>query len=203
MIPAEKNRFLNHPFIGEKWLPIAQVLHALCESKKFKSVSLHFYSSIQKTGRPTIYLQFLSDKTIIVSASANARVRPPLSANQFELMEALGFAAPRSSDGEYALDHESLDIHSNPQFYRLFDWEVDSASLVELVLTSLSMVYDIHPSELHTYGHAEDQAEFVHSLGILDRYEASTKNPKAAIFGIKGSHPNRGLYTESKETSND
>ena len=118
-------------------------------------------------------------------------------------MEALGFTAPRRSDGEYALDKESLDIHSNPLFYRIFDWEVDSASLVELVLTSLSMVYGIHPKELHTYGSSEDQAEFVHSLGILDRYKASTKNPKATIFGIRGSHPHRELYSESKETSID
>jgi hypothetical protein len=46
--------------------------------------------------------------------------------------------------------------------------------------------------------------EKVNALDLLERYKAHDGNPSAAIFGLKGSHPEIELYEDSsRKSSND
>lgn len=201
MIPANLQRFIDHPFIGEAWLPLAQGLLEL-HKRKFQSIPLRVFSDqfVRTNGHksPTIRVTYLSDGKVVMECSANDELFPRLRGSRFEVMEALGFAVPRKPNGSFAVLPETIDPNMNPSFYRLFDGEVEAEFLVELTMTCLELVYKAKPTDQFTCGSAQDKHLVLDELGLFDRYRASAKNPKAAIFGLKGAH-NIPLHSSEDE----
>jgi hypothetical protein len=201
---------IQNPFLGENWLPLAQVLSALHEKRLGNEISIHAYSAKYKrfdTKRgPTVKVIYLSNGHILVTAFANADLASPLTLEHYQSMEFMDFRVPRNEDGEITIDPSEMADTSNRKFVRVFDGDANPEDLVELTLLLLSMIYGIEPGvpgAKYFFGSNVGQHEFVYGLDILERYAASGNNRKAAIFGIKGSHPLNLMYEEREGSLND
>jgi len=201
---------IENPFLGEEWLPVAQVLLALHEKRLADEVSIHAYSSKYKKidGKrgPTVKVIYLSNGDVLMTAFANADLSSPLTLVQYQAMEFMDFRVPRNEDDEITIDPDEMSDSCNRKFVRIFSEYEKPEEFVELTLQLLSMIYSIEPSSpgsQYFFGSSRGQHEFVHSLDILERYAASGNNNKAAIFGIKGSHPYNLMYEDKEGSLND
>jgi hypothetical protein len=201
---------IENPFLGEQWLPLAQVLLALHNKRLGDDVSIHAYSSQYKRidGKrgPTIKVIYLSNGDILMTAFANADLSKPLTLEQYQAMEFMDFRVPKNEDDEITTDPFEMSDRCNRKFVRVFRDDEKPEDLVELTLQLLSIIYEIEPGASGTnyfFGSRNGQHEFVHRLDILERYAVSGNNSKAAIFGIKGSHPYNLMYEDKEGSLND
>lgn len=201
---------IENPFLGEQWVPVAQVLAALHEKRLGDEVSIHAYSSKYKKidGKrgPTVKVIYLSNGDVLMTAFANADLSSPLTLEQYHAMDFMDFRVPRNEDDEITTDPAEMSDSCNRKFVRVFRDEEKPEQFVELTLQLLSMIYSIEPSapgSQYFFGSSRGQHEFVHGLDILERYAASGNNSKAAIFGIKGSHPYNLIYEDKEGSLND
>ena len=201
---------IENPFLGEAWLPLAKVLLALHEKRLSDEVSIHAYSSKYKKvdGKrgPTVKVIYLSNGDVIMTAFANADLSAPLTLEQYESMAFMDFRVPMDEDDEIAIDPAQMSDRCNRKFVRIFQADEKPEEFVELAMLLLSMIYGIEPGSpgsQYFFGSSSGQHEFVHSLDILERYAASGNNTKAAIFGIKGSHPYNLMYEDKEGSLND
>ena len=198
---------IENPFLGEQWLPIAQVLMALHQKQLADEVSIHAYSSKYKKvdGKrgPTVKVIYLSNGDILMTAFANADLSCPLTLEQYESMEFMDFQVPRTDDGQITVDPAQMSDRCNRKFVRMLPSEDKPENFVELTLELLAAIYGIEPGSQYFFGSNRGQHEFIHSLDLLERYAATGSNSKAAIFGIKGSHPFNLIYEDKEESLND
>lgn len=197
----------QNPLLGPEWVPLAKVLAYLNENLfGGYRASIHCYGDrfIRRNGKggPTIKTDWLSDGSVVVFASANDKMNPPLNALQFQELEFLGFTAPRNISGEYAIDPDEIDEVSNAWFVKVYENAPSIAEVVEMTLVTLVLVYGVQLEGMFYFGLHSGLHEKVHALDILERYKAHSGNPEAAIFGIKGSHPDIELHPENSENSN-
>jgi hypothetical protein len=168
--------------------------------------SIHCYGDrfIRRNGKggPTIKTDWLSDGSVVVFASANDKMNPPLNALQFQELEFLGFTAPRNISGEYALDPDEIDEASNSWFVKIYENAPSIAEVVEMTLVTLVLVYGVQLEGMFYFGLHNGLHEKVHALDLLERYKAHEGNPSAAIFGLKGSHPDIELHVDASRNSN-
>ncbi len=199
----------KNPLLGPEWIPLAEVLAFLNENLfGGYRASIHCYGDnfIRRGGKggPTIKVDWLSDGSVVVFASANDKMNPPLNALQFQELEFLGFTAPRNTYGEYALDPDEIDETSNSWFVKIYDTAPSIAEVVEMTLVTLVLVYGVRVESMFYFGLHHGLHEKVHALDHLERYKAHSGNPEAAIFGLKGSHPELELHeTSSRNSSSD
>jgi hypothetical protein len=201
---------IENPFLGEEWLPVAQVLLALHNKRFGDDVSIHAYSSQYKRidGKrgPTIKVIYLSNGDVLMTAFANADLSKTLTLEQYQAMEFMDFRVPKNEDDEITTDPSEMSESCNKKFVRVFRDDEKPEDFVELTLQLLSVIYEIEPGASGTnyfFGSRLGQHEFVHSLDVLERYAASGNNNKAAIFGIKGSHPYNLMYEDKEGSLND
>ena len=76
------------------------------------------------------------------------------------------------------------------------------AEVVELTLVSLVLGYGVQVEGMFYFGLHNGLHEKVHALDLLERYKAHDGNPSAAIFGLKGSHPDIELHVDASRNSN-
>jgi hypothetical protein len=199
----------QNPLLGPDWVPLAKALVYLNENLfGGYRASIHCYGDrfIRRNnkGGPTIKVDWLSDGSVVVFASANDKVNPPLSELQFKKLEFLGFTAPKSTSGGYALNPDEIDEESNSWFVKIYENAPSIAEVVELTLVSLVLAYGVQVEGMFYFGLHNALHEKVHALDLLERYKAHDGNPSAAIFGLKGSHPEIELYEDSsRKSSND
>jgi hypothetical protein len=198
---------IENPFLGEQWLPLAQVLLALHEKRLTDEVSIHAYSpkykKIDGKRGPTVKAIFLSSGEVLMTAFANADLSSPLTLEHYQSMAFMDFRVPRNEDDEITIDPSEMSESCNRKFVRVLNDGEKPEELVELALLLLSMIYEIEPGSQYFFGSNRGQHEFIHSLDILERYAASGNNSKAAIFGIKGSHPYDLFYEDKEGSRND
>lgn len=197
----------KNPLLGPDWIPLAQVLKFLNENLfGGYRASIHCYGDrfIRRNGKggPTIKVDWLSDGSVVVFASANDKVNPPMNELQFKELEFLGFTAPKSTSGGYAIDPDEIDESSNSWFVKIFEDAPSIAEVVEMTLVTLVLVYAVQLEGMFYFGLHKGLHERVHELDLLERYKAHSGNPEAAIFGIKGSHPDIELHEDASRNTN-
>jgi hypothetical protein len=183
------------------------VLLALHEKRLTDEVSIHAYSpkykKIDGKRGPTVKAIFLSSGEVLMTAFANADLSSPLTLEHYQSMAFMDFRVPRNEDDEITIDPSEMSESCNRKFVRVLNDGEKPEELVELALLLLSMIYEIEPGSQYFFGSNRGQNEFIHSLDILERYAASGNNYKAAIFGIKGSHPYNLMYEDKEGSLND
>jgi hypothetical protein len=201
---------IDNPLLGEEWLPIAEALLALHNKRLGDDVSIHAlspkYQWIDRKRGPTVKVIYLSHGDTLMTAFANADLSTQLSLEQYQAMEFMDFRVPKNEDDQITTDPSEMSDTCNRKFVRVFSDDEKPEYFVELTLQLLSMIYGIEPSASGTsffFGSKVGQHDFVHSLDILERYAASGNNPKAAIFGIKGSNPYNLMYEDKEGSLND
>ena len=193
------NRFLNNPFIGEKWLPLAEVLMDLHRVKINGEVSLHtlstLYPKIDKKKRgPRVRIQYLDSGEILFAASANDNLSRKLRAIHYQCMEFLGFQVPRTDEGQYALEYDSCAKDSYQNFVRVFDEDTDPAELVELTVLLFVLIYKLPRSTKFFFGSSQGQHLFVHGLNKMSRLASWKGNEKASVFMFNDLVRGRALF---------
>lgn len=193
------NRFLNNPFIGEKWLPLAEVLMELHRVKINGEVSLHTLSSLypkldKKKRSPRIRVQYLDSGEILFSASANDNLSRRLKAVHYQSMEFLGFQVPRTSEGEYALEYDSCARDTYQNFVRVFDEDTDPAELVELTILLFVLIYKLPRVTQFFFGSSQGQHIFVYGLNKIARLASWKGNEKASVFMFNDLVRKRALF---------
>ena len=84
-------RFLDNPFIGAGWLPLAEALLELHRVKPARDLRLSTITSLypkldQKRGGPRIRIQFMDTGEAIMIASANSRLSRQLKHSHYQSM---------------------------------------------------------------------------------------------------------------------
>jgi hypothetical protein len=192
---------VDNPALGEVWLPLAKVLMALHQERLGDSVRIHIHSGRyvrngDKKG-PTISVHYLSNGEVIMEASANEALSRPLGIERYQSMEFIGFLVPKTDQGITTTDPEKMSELCNPKFVRIFENGASPEHLVELTCLLMKFIYEVGPYHSRfSFGASNGEHEFVHSLGLLERYAPSELNRPAAIFGTIGANPNRTLYKD-------
>jgi len=194
--------------LGPDWVPLAEVLVYLNENLfGGYRASIHCYGDrfIRRAGKggPTIKVDWLSDGSVVMFASANDKMNPPLNDYQFQQLEFLGFTAPMSRSGDYAIDPDDIDETSHSSFVKVIETTPTIAEVVEMTLSTLVLVYGVSVENMFYFGIHHGVHEKIHSLDKLERYQAHNGNPRASIFGLKGSHPEFELHQDSAENRRD
>jgi hypothetical protein len=193
------NRFLNNPFIGEKWLPLAEVLMELHRVKINNEVTLHtlstLYPKIDKKKRgPRIRIRYMDTGEILFSASANDNLGRKLKAVHYQSMEFLGFNVPRTAEGEYALEYDSCSRDTYENFIRVFDESTDPEELVELSILLFVLIYKLPRVTQFFFGSSQGQHIFVHGLNKIARLASWKGNEKASVFMFNDLVRSRALF---------
>ena len=191
---------IENPFLGEAWLPVAQVLLALHEKRIDDTVMIHAYAG--STPEPTIKVNYLSNGEVIMTASANSDLRRHLRYEHYQSLEFVGFLVPKNEHGVITIEPEQVSDACNPKFVRIFKDGESTEQIVELTIQLLALIYEVWPTFRFYFGAAKGQHEFVHSLGILNRFAATEGNPQGAIFAVKGSCPDELLYDDKENSIN-
>jgi hypothetical protein len=129
------------------------------------------------------YLQAIIDHDgkVQMEVSGNLQVDPPLTDEQYNVLEFYGWTKPESDPDEYH------DAGGNPNFARHFDPNSDALLIAEFILTTLVGVYEITEDDYFGFDNAT-QANLVDSMNKLGRLKYSDGNPDRVIFAMPGKH---------------
>lgn len=196
------NRFLNNPFIGEGWLPLAEAMIELHRSKPSRDVRLSTISSLypkldQKKGAPRIRIQFMDTGEAILVASANSRLSRQLTKFHYQYMDFLGFTVPRTESGEYAITERAYLSGVNENFIRVFDEGYNIEDIVESAIMLLVLLYKLPRKTMFFFGSNDSQHLIVHNQNKLARLAPWESNEKASVFTFKDQVRGRALFEEA------
>ena len=175
----------DNPLLGPEWQPLGHVLMRLIEDLRNGA---HF--SVQTYGRKynmspstSPYLQAITDEDgqIQMEVSANLQVNPPLTAEQYNVLEFYGWAKPDSDPDEFH------DAGGNPNFARYFAPNTDALQISEFILTTLVGVYEIELDDYWGFS-SREQSDRVEAMKKLGRLKQSSGNPDRVIFAMPGHH---------------
>ena len=194
-------RFLDNPFIGAGWLPLAEALLELHRVKPTRDLRLSTITSLypkldQKRGGPRIRIQFMDTGEAIMIASANSRLSRQLKHSHYQSMEFLGFIVPRTEDGEYAITGKPHLGGTNENFLRVFDEGYEIEDLVEAAVMLLVLIYKLPRRTMFFFGSNADQHLVVHKHNRLARLAPWNGNEKASVFTFKDQVKGRALFED-------
>jgi len=197
-------RFLDNPFIGEAWLPLAESLLELYKVRPKSDLRVSTISSLypkidQKRRGPRVRIQFMDTGEAIMVASANSRLSRQLKHSHYQSMEFLGFLVPKTEQGEYAIAAEPHLGGVNENFIRVFDEGFDIEELVETLVMLFVLVYKLPRRTMFFFGSSSDQHQVVYKHNKLARLGPWNTNEKSAVFMFKDQVKGRTLFAENVE----
>ena len=197
-------RFLENPFIGEAWLPLAESLLELHRVKPKDDLRVSTISSLypkidnQRRG-PRVRIQFMDTGEAIMVASANTRLSRQLNRRHYQSMEFLGFLVPKTEQGEYAIAAEPHLGGVNENFIRVFDEGFDIEDLVETLVMLFVLVYKLPRRTMFFFGSSSDQHLVVYKHNKLARLGPWNTNENSTVFMFKDQVKGRALFEEQVE----
>jgi hypothetical protein len=194
-------RFLDNPFIGEGWLPLAEVLIELHKSKPTRDLRLSTITSLypkldQKRGAPRIRIQFMDTGEAILVASANSRLSRQLKQFHYQYMDFLGYTIPRTESGEFAITERPYLSGVNENFIRVFDEGYNIEDIVESAIMLLVLLYKVPRRTMFFFGSNDSQHVVVHRQNKLARLAPWSGNEKASVFTFKDQVRGQALFEE-------
>lgn len=194
-------RFLNNPFIGEGWLPLAEALIELHSSKPTRDLRLSTITPLypkvdQKKGAPRIRIQFMDTGEAILVASANSRLSRQLKQSHYQYMDFLGYTVPRTETGEFAIIEKPYLSGVNENFIRVFDEGYNIEDIVESAIMLLVLLYKLPRRTMFFFGSNDGQHVVVHRQNKLARLAPWNSNEKASVFTFKDQVRSQALFEE-------
>jgi len=181
----------DNPLLGPEWDALAEAL-ALVMTKTMK----HDTFCITTYGRrynlspnTSPYFQGFRDGhgELFIEAAANLICDPPLTEEEFAMMEFLSWDRPALSPEEFQDQDRSAEANDRPNFERRFDDSVDPKDIAEFILQTLVVVYGLTEDDFYNFGN-ETISNEVEALGKLGRLKYSDGNPWRQIFAMPGKH---------------
>lgn len=173
----------QNPFLGPTWMPLVRAIRMLLGSKSKRNFHLNTYGLKYKLSpdrSPYIQATWSYDGQLQLEASGNLMCNPPLTEEQFQEMEFIGWTRPEVTPEEYR-NGEGRGL--NPNFVRYYDVDPDLNEVAEFFLTTLTAIYGITETDYFNFGEASipDQVD---ALGGLKRLKKDEGNPNGSIFGL-------------------
>ena len=173
----------QNPFLGPAWLPLVRVIKSLLDAPEKKNFHLTTYGrkyNLSPYTSPYIQATWSSIGELQLEASANLICKPPLTEEQFQEMEFIGWTKPDVAPEEYSA---GLSTGGNPNFVRYFERDPDLDEVAEFFLTTLTAIYGIEESDFFNFGEF-DIPDKIEAMGGLRRLKKDDGNPFGAIFGL-------------------
>lgn len=174
----------NHNLVGKEWNPLKEaIVHLLHRVIVLHSAEFHTYRQVsgrKPTRSPGVFLDSVNDM-IHVEISGNVICDPPLTDDDMLKLQMLGWTTPTVTAEEF-LDENGFG--GLPNVSRDYSPTVDFEQIADEIVAALVVSYQLHIADGFFFGWAEGIAEEIDGLGLLDRLDATEKNPKRRVFSI-------------------
>jgi len=124
---------------------------------------------------PYFTMSLTPEETFEAEIAGNLQLTPKLSAEEYNLMELLGWEKPKAGKDE--------DYGDFPNFLKVFPPETDPLDVVESILVALVMVYQLKDTDIVELRseYVSDEAE---KLKWLERLEPDPGYPGQRLFKL-------------------
>ena len=174
----------RHSLVGKEWNPLKEVIvHLIHRVIVVHSAEFHTYRQVsdrKPTRSPAVYFDAANDM-IHVEISGNVICDPPLTDDDMFKLKLLGWTTPTVTAEEF-LDENGFG--GLPNVSRDFSPMTDFAQIADEIVAALVVAYQLHIADGFFFGWADDIAEEIDGLGVLDRHAATAKNSKRRVFSI-------------------
>jgi hypothetical protein len=172
-----------NPFLGPDWLPLVRVIRTLLNFESGRNFHLNTYGlkyNLSPDRSPYIQATWSYGGQLQLEASGNLMCNPPLTEEQFQEMEFIGWTRPEVAAEEY---RSGEGRGRNPNFVRYYDPDPNLDEVADFFLTTLTAIYGITEKDFFNFCEFEIPDK-VDALGGLVRLKKHEGNPHGAIFGL-------------------
>jgi len=181
----------DNPLLGPEWDALAEAIaFVLNNTKPNRTFCLTTYGLRYGLSPDTSpYFQGFKDEfgEFFIEASANLNCNPPLTDEEFAMMEFLSWDKPAVTPEEFEEHAFGPEDSDRPNFERRFDSSVDPTDIAEFILQTMVVVYGLTEDDFFNFGN-EATANQVEALGKLGRLKKTDGNPWREIFAMPGRH---------------
>ena len=181
----------DNPLLGPEWDALAEaIVLVINETRKNRTFCITTYGlrfNLDPGTSP--YFQGFRDEfgELFIEASANLSCEPPLTDEEFAMMEFLSWDRPALEPEEFRNRDYSAEANDRPNFERRFTSEVNPTDIAEFIMQTMVVVYGLTEEDYFNFGD-RDTANKVEALGKLGRLKKTDGNLDREIFAMPGRH---------------
>jgi len=181
----------ENPLLGPEWAALAEAIVLVIEKTgKNSTFCITTYGKrygLSPDSSP--YFQGVRDEfgELFIEASANLMCDPPLTDEEFEMMEFLSWDKPALTPDEYRNHDHRSESSNQPNFERRFPDSVSPIDIAEYMMQTMVIVYGLTEEDFFNFG-GRETSDKVEALGKLGRLPSNPGNPDRHIFAMPGRH---------------
>jgi hypothetical protein len=181
----------NNPLLGPEWGALAEaivfVINKTTKNRTFVITTYGKRFGLDPDTSP--YFQAYRDEfgELFVEASANLNCDPPLTDEEFAMMDFLSWDKPALDPEEYLSKDRDPKANNRPNFERRFSSEVDPTDIAEFMMQTMVVVYGLTEDDFFNFG-GRETSDKIEALGKLGRLPGNPGNPDRQIFAMPGRH---------------
>lgn len=181
----------DNPLLGPEWDALGEAI-ALVIKKTGKNNTFCITTYGKRYGlspSTSPYFQGARDDfgELFIEASSNVICDPPLTDQEYEMMEFLSWDRPALDPEEFENRDFNSEANDQPNFERRFPDSVDPVDIAEFIMQTMVVVYRLTEDDFFNFGN-ETTSNQVDALGKLGRLKYSEGNPWRQIFAMPGKH---------------
>lgn len=174
----------GNPFVGEKWLGVIEAIEVLIDERTFNRINPtwtmqtygHNYN-LSPNASPYVQAILESDGSLHVELSGNIICDPPLTENQMQQLEWIGWIRPSDEDPQM------------PNFVRLFEPGWHPRFVAERIVESLTSIMRIQEDDFFNFSENPTTIAAITKIALLDQLKPDAeRNPNGSIFCLAGQH---------------
>lgn len=181
----------DNPLLGPEWDALAEaIVLVLNKTKKNSTFCITTYGlRFNLSPNTSPYFQGFRDEfdEFFIEASANLNCNPPLSAEEFAMMDFLGWDKPAVEPEEFQNPDKDPELNDRPNFERRFSSDVSRTDIAEFIMQTMVLVYGLTEEDFFNFG-GRTTSDQVEQLGKLGRLAYNPGNPDRQIFAMPGRH---------------
>lgn len=181
----------DNPLLGPQWDALAEaIVLVLNTTKKNDTFCITTYGHRYSLSPDTSpYFQGFRDEfdEFFIEAAANLMCDPPLTEEEFAMMDFLSWDKPALEPEEYLNRDFSDGANDRPNFERRFTSDANSTDIAEFIMQTMVLVYGLTDEDFFNFG-GKDTSDKVEALGKLGRLKVTNGNPDGQIFAMPGQH---------------
>jgi hypothetical protein len=181
----------ENPLLGPEWAPLADAIAlVLDQTGRNRTFCITTYGERFGLDPGTSpYFQGFKDEfgEFFIEAAANLSCEPPLTDEEFAMMDFLSWDRPVLDPDEYRYHDFRSESNNRPNFERRFSVEADHLDIAEFIMQTMVLVYGLTEEDFFNFG-GQPTADKIEKLGKLGRLKWSDGNPDREIFAMPGKH---------------
>ncbi len=181
----------DNPLLGPQWDALAEaialVIKKTGKNRTFCITTYGLRYGLSPDTSP--YFQGVRDEfgELFIEAAANLMCDPPLSDEEFAMMDFLSWDKPAVTPEEFENRDFGAESNDRPNFERRFSDNVDPVDIAEFIMQTMVVVYGLTEEDFFNFG-GRETSDQVEALGKLGRLKWSDGNPDREIFAMPGRH---------------